>query len=323
MNDKRSRPQAPLGSRCEVEGRSLWLHRSGEGAPAVVFLAGAGTVGLDYLLLQDRTTRLAASVIYDRGGTGWSDPAPARRSAAAIAWELRALLRVADVPPPYVLVGHSYGGLLARRYGQLWPEDVAGLVLLDPAHEDYDAYMPGAMRAARAGWISLLLGKASGTALGAAVRFAPGLVERAPPVRRYRELYRTLFAAEMADWPPLVREALVERHVSLRWLWAGIEEARTVEPLYREIRAGGGLPDVPLIIFCSTMIDEFRRAVAPGEPEEQQAEALAGQRRLYDDFAASTPRGEVRLVNCGHVTMPYRCADEIARAVEDVLAAVG
>ena len=63
-----------------------------------------------------------------------------RRSAEVID-ELRALLTVADVPAPY-LVGHSLGGLYARHYAQRYPGEVSGLVLLDPAHEDYNAYMP-------------------------------------------------------------------------------------------------------------------------------------------------------------------------------------
>ncbi|HXQ13750.1 MAG TPA: alpha/beta fold hydrolase [Caulobacteraceae bacterium] len=314
--------EPPLGRLYEVGDRRLWLHRAGEGEPAIVFLAGAGTVGLDYFNVQQRAARLGASVIYDRGGTGFSDPAPAGRSAAATVSELRALLDAAGIRPPYVLVGHSLGGLFARRYAQLFPSEVAGLVLLDPPHEDYDAYMPEQLNAKRSGgssWISLLLGKLSGPVLGAAVRIAPGLVAAIPVVRRYQELYRRLFTAEMADWPPDLRETLVERHLTMAWFWAGIEEARGAEALYAETRAGGPLPDVPLVILCSMGIDDFRRAVSVGESDEMLAGELAGKRRLYDDLATTVPRGEVRPVDAGHLTIHFRHPQAVEAAIADVL----
>jgi hypothetical protein len=88
----------PLGQFYEVAGRRLWLHRSGRGGPAVVFLPGASAVGLDYLNIGDQAAELTTSVLYDRGGTGWSDPAELPRTAAEVATELRDLLAAADVP---------------------------------------------------------------------------------------------------------------------------------------------------------------------------------------------------------------------------------
>ena len=81
-------------------------------------------------------------MLYDRAGTGWSDRVELPRSSAEVTDELRNLLRAAGVPAPYLLVGHSLGGLYARHYAQRFPGEVAGLLLLDPAHEDYNAYMP-------------------------------------------------------------------------------------------------------------------------------------------------------------------------------------
>ena len=132
----------PMGQYYDVAGVRLLLHQSGNGGPAVVFLAGGGTVGLDYLNVQQRAAELTTSVTYDRAGTGWSDSVDLPRASVEITDELRALLRVAEVPPPYVMVGHSLGGLYARHYAQRFSGEVAGLVLLDPAHEDYNAYMP-------------------------------------------------------------------------------------------------------------------------------------------------------------------------------------
>lgn len=132
----------PLGRYYDVAGRRLMLHRSGTGNPAVVFLAGAGAVGLDYLNVQERAAGLATSVLYDRAGTGWSGRADLPRTAAQVTDELRDLLRAAGVPAPYLLAGHSLGGLYARHYAQRFPGEVSALLLMDPAHEDHRAYMP-------------------------------------------------------------------------------------------------------------------------------------------------------------------------------------
>jgi pimeloyl-ACP methyl ester carboxylesterase len=236
--------------------------------------------------------------------------------------ELRALLEAAGVRPPYVLVGHSLGGLFARRFAQLFPSEVAGLVLLDPAHEDYDAYMPEQLTAARrsgTSWISLMMGTFGGAVLGAVIRIAPGLVAAMPVVRRYQAMYRRLFTAEMVDWPAHLREALVERHLTMAWFWAGVEEARGAPRLYAEGRAGGPMPDVPLIILCSMGIDDFRRAVSVGESDEQLTAELAGKRRLYEDLAATVAGGEVRPVDAGHLTIHFRHPEAVEAAIADVL----
>src|SRR6516165_10312402 len=126
----------------DVGGRQLMLYASGTGGPAVVVLPGGGLTGLGYLNLHEQVSQFATSVLYDRAGTGWSDRVPLPRSATEVTDELRSLLRVAGVPGPYVFVGHSLGGIYARRFAQRFPADVAGLLFLDPAHEDYTIRLP-------------------------------------------------------------------------------------------------------------------------------------------------------------------------------------
>jgi pimeloyl-ACP methyl ester carboxylesterase len=104
------------------------LYASGTGGPAVVVLPGGGLTGLGYLNLHEQVSQFATSVLYDRAGTGWSDHVPLPRSATEVTDELRLLLRVAGVPAPYVFVGHSLGGIYARRFAQRFPADVAGLL---------------------------------------------------------------------------------------------------------------------------------------------------------------------------------------------------
>ncbi|MCM6778744.1 alpha/beta hydrolase [Nocardia sp. CDC159] len=122
----------PVGGFQEVERRRVFVHRAGGGGPAVVFLPGASAVGLDYFGVQQGVSRFTTAVVYDRGGTGYSDRLPLPRTAAAVAGELRQLLRAQNIAGPYVLAAHSLGGLYAHRFAQLFPWDVAGLVWMDP-----------------------------------------------------------------------------------------------------------------------------------------------------------------------------------------------
>jgi len=88
----------PLGRYYDVAGRRLLLHRSGSGSPAVVILPGGGTVGLDYLNIQERAAQLTMSVVYDRAGTGWSDRVDLPRTSAAVTGELRELTDASHQP---------------------------------------------------------------------------------------------------------------------------------------------------------------------------------------------------------------------------------
>lgn len=292
--------EPPLGQHYDVGGRQLLLHRSGSGSPAVVFLAGGGTVGLDYLNVQERAAEFTTSVLYDRAGTGWSDRTGLPRSSAEVTDELRELLRTAGVPAPYLLVGHSLGGFYARHYARRFPGEVAGLVLLDPAHEDYNAYMPRQLVEIWDAW-------------------DPGqeLPDELPD--ELVQFYRGLFAQEMADWPEEIREPLIEYHVSLDGLKVGSQEASNLDQLNDELRQAG-MPDVPLIVLTAAGIDPFKRAVSQGTPESLLHEEIEGKRRLYTALAESVSHGENRLIDdVGHVTIAFRRPDAVLQAIRDLL----
>jgi pimeloyl-ACP methyl ester carboxylesterase len=290
----------PLGRYYEVAGRQLLLHRSGSGSPAVVFLPGAGAVGLDYLNVQERAATLSTSVLYDRAGTGWSEQTELPRSSADATSELRELLRAAGVAAPYLLVGHSLGGLYARHYATRFPAEVAGLLLLDPAHEDLDTYMPPELVRRWREW-------------------DPKQVVPDELPSEIIEFYRGLFEQEMTDWPAEIREPLIDRHVSPQWLGRGIAEAANLSQIYDEMRQAGPLPDVPMIVLCSMVADAFKRAVAMGQSEELLAAEIDGKWRLGTALAASVPHGEVRPVDAGHVTMHLRYPGLVTEAVRDLL----
>lgn len=124
------------GRLIDVGGFRLHINCAGEGTPAVVFDAALGGSSISWALVQPELSRTTRVCSYDRAGFGWSDPGPLPRTAGRIVEELRELLRRAGVRPPFVLVGHSFGGLVMRIFAARYRADTAGLVLVDPAHPE-------------------------------------------------------------------------------------------------------------------------------------------------------------------------------------------
>ena len=115
----------------------------GRGKPTVVFQSGLGDGAGVWERVYAQTGKTTAALAYDRYGYGGSSAAEGARDPCSIAREQREFLRAAGVAPPYLLVGHSLGGLYQYVYARLYPEDVAGLVLLDPTHPEHWRRMQG------------------------------------------------------------------------------------------------------------------------------------------------------------------------------------
>jgi pimeloyl-ACP methyl ester carboxylesterase len=123
-------------SSVDVGSYRLAFRQAGQGQPTVVLEMGLGAAGSSYDDIARRVAAFTRVAWYDRAGIGRSDPAPTPRTIADLAADLHALLHAAQIPPPYVLLGHSLGGLTVRYYRQQYPTDVVALVLIDAAHEE-------------------------------------------------------------------------------------------------------------------------------------------------------------------------------------------
>ena len=133
----------------DVGGHSLNLLIGGQGSPAVIFEGGFGAGIASWSTVQKDVATFAQTVSYDRAGLNQSEAGPKPRSAKTIAAELKAALQKAGVKPPYVLVGHSFGGVYARVFADMYPKDVIGLVLIDPSQEAFNDWTKTNLRGLR------------------------------------------------------------------------------------------------------------------------------------------------------------------------------
>ena len=123
----------------EVNGHRLFLNCEGASpGPTVILIAGAGGSTATWDKIQPQISKFAKVCSYDRAGLGRSDPVSSTQpqSATQIVNDLSVLLRVGHVKSPYVLVGHSIGGIYARMFDEQYDSEVAGMILLDSSHEE-------------------------------------------------------------------------------------------------------------------------------------------------------------------------------------------
>jgi pimeloyl-ACP methyl ester carboxylesterase len=134
LNDRRR--FLGLGRMVDVgNGRRMYVSDMGRGmrdGPTVIFESGIAATSQNWLRVQEVVAAYARAVCYDRCGLGWSSPSDSERTPSNIARELRDMLRHAKIPGPYVLVGHSFGGLVVQRYAAEYPDEILGVILVDP-----------------------------------------------------------------------------------------------------------------------------------------------------------------------------------------------
>jgi len=132
-------PPPHPGKLVDVGGWRLHLDCRGKSKgniPTVVLESGAGDFSFDWDLIQPGVARFTRVCTYDRAGYAWSDPGPTPRTMQQVAYELHTALHEEGVRKPYVLVGHSIGGLMVRVYAGQYRDEVSGMVLVDSSHED-------------------------------------------------------------------------------------------------------------------------------------------------------------------------------------------
>ncbi len=193
----------PPGRLVDIGGYRLHLYCVGQGPDTVMFESDLNEFSVQWTDLQGTVAKYARACAYDRAGLGWSDASPLPRTGQNMVMELHTLLDRAGIRGPLVLVGHSFGGLLAREYIQTYPAEVSGLVLVDAAHADQLARIPELSKGIRKnvhdfrtlGWISRF------GLMALSREGAPAHELRGEALARYRAVLATTgyFKAAMAE----------------------------------------------------------------------------------------------------------------------------
>ena len=135
---------AMQGRLVDVGGRSLYIHCTGSGGPTVVLISGLAEASTYWGgWIAPAVAHKTTVCVYDRAGQGWSDPPASPQDGVAVATDLHTLLARAQIPSPYVVVGHSTGGAYARIFAARYPDQVAGMVMLDSQPNEVFTGVPG------------------------------------------------------------------------------------------------------------------------------------------------------------------------------------
>ncbi|MBS1891472.1 MAG: alpha/beta fold hydrolase [Actinobacteria bacterium] len=263
--------------------------------PTSVVLPGAGGFGLDFLRVHELVARQSATLLYDRAGTGWSDDAMLPRTLDDVTDELRRVLDALGIAGPVILVGHSLGGAYAQRYAQRFGDQVVGLVLIDPLHQDWNDFMPESAKFTQ--------------------NTDADLPEIPPPVV---EQLQTVTLDWFDDFPAEIRSEIVTRHLAPARIGSGFREGLNVIALLDELRGGGSLPELPTTLITATGTDAQQRLFVPADQLEAQME---GSRRLYAELMRRHPSWRhIQVADASHATLPMLRPDVVAIAVADVVA---
>ena len=142
--ERAERAYPPPGEMVDVGGHSLHINCVGQGSPTVVLDAGWGNMSAHWVRVQQEVSDTTRVCAYDRAGMGWSEMGPEPRDAKQVSGELHALLEGAGIEGPYVLVGHSFGGLYTQTYAARYPDEVAGVALVDSSQPEQFSRLPEA-----------------------------------------------------------------------------------------------------------------------------------------------------------------------------------
>jgi pimeloyl-ACP methyl ester carboxylesterase len=284
--------------------RRLNVFVTGEGAPTVVLSAGGGGSTLNWGRVQAELASTNRVVSFDRAGMGFSDPGPMPRTTGRAVDDLRAALAALDIGPPYVLVGHSMGSFDVRLFAFLYPDEVAGMVLVDPRGDD----LAGGLKAS-----SATLSAAYSTNMAELRRNAALAATKPKPGTKD---YEVLVPPDNPQLTPGVNAAF--RDALLRpsfWRTVASEGACLDGASARELaEAKRQLAAMPLIVLTAS-VPPF-----PCPPEDSRA-VMAMWKSSHDALAALSERGVRRDVpDVGHM-IPSENPGAVVAAIREVCAA--
>jgi pimeloyl-ACP methyl ester carboxylesterase len=284
------------GRLVDVGGYRLKINCTGSGSPAVILESGLGDVLPEWQPVQLKISSFTRVCSYDRAGYGESDAGPLPRTSLQIARELHTALQNAGERPPYILVGHSFGGYNVRVFNGKFPDEVVGIVLADSTQEDQYELLPLAWRRFGVEQLSRWQGQA----------------EMMPPQITFG-IARLRFRKKLGPDGYLILQS--------KYLNARASELKEIRTSAEQARASGTLGNKPLVVLTGTQQDEaLRGALSPADFTRFQ-ELWVGT--LQPRLAKLSNRGkQVILPDVGH-DIPTQRPEAIVDAVHQILATDG
>ena len=268
--DERAYP--PPGKLVDVGGYRLHINCSGVCGPTVVFDSGMGCNSLEWALVQPEVSQFARACSYDRAGNGWSDESPLERTSENIVNELHNLLRNAEIPGPYILVGHSFGGSNVLLYANKYPDEVTGVILVDSAHEDQLNTLPSLPKDNNALTIFR-------TYIG-----VTRLLTYLPLSKKWRESKEWL-----ENFSPHIQKMYAAKTSTNIFIKSVLEEVSLFGKSLEQLRATGKIGDKPLIVITQGKpIDEKELGLS----EEKVDQFSKAWSKLQKDLATKSTQGK-------------------------------
>ena len=267
--DQRKLGPAP-GEMVSVGSHKLHISCMGEGSPTVILESAAPGTSVEWSAwVQPEVAKATRVCAYDRAGLGWSEAGPGPRDAEQIISELHTLLENAGIEGPYVLVGHSVGEHHVRVYADWYPEEVAGLVLVDAAHPEQFERIPG-MESGR-------------KMLNVMSKVGPVLAKTG--VIRLSGMF-----SPPPDLPPLQRKQGENLTYQTPYLMAAFKEYSALPEAMEQARSTDGLGDKPLAVVSASDHGGSMMAASRVEAEHSEQAAQALQIELTNLSSNSTRR---------------------------------
>ncbi|MDQ6894853.1 MAG: alpha/beta hydrolase [Acidobacteriota bacterium] len=300
----------PPGAMVDLGGHRLHVRCTGAGSPTVVVENGLGDFSFDWALVTDRVSKFARICTYDRAGYAWSEPGPKPRSFAQLNLELKDALEKLHETPPYVLVGHSFGGPVVRSFAARYPSLVSGMVLVDSVFEDQRVPIQGKAVRIRDGATGRAAPAPRETMTDADRPEPPREAAPAPEPRKLNPLYERLPADDqrLQLWAQALSGIDDAENSQREW---STESLAAMHASPQE----GVLGEMPLVVLTREKGGYSDKLDVPAA--ELEKERLAGQAGL----ARLSRNGRQIIVPAGH-NMEIEAPDAVAGAIRDIVLAV-
>lgn len=306
----------------DVGGHRLNLFCMGSGPRTVLFDAGGSDWSDVWALVQPAIATQARACAYDRAGLGHSDPAPLPRTPVEIAQDLHALVAAAKLQTPLVVVGHSLGGFNVKLYAALYPDEVAGLVLVDPSEERTPERARAMLRkrfgasiAARSeladltlfAWLTERYTRCAATAAEAPLEAA------SPMYRRCTDPVRRPLGPEIAAARVQIQVTAAYQQAQASEILNSVYAGERADAVYRDLFRPGALGRKPMIVLTHGLYD-------PRDPLDAAGQAAGVA--LHEETARLSRSGKHRVVPATTHYIQLDAPDAVTRAITEVLGAL-